>query len=421
MEMKFTFPEVVIPKAFMAQQSDFENWHWQSRFALKSLSQIAAHLSLTSSEITALSQQENNFKVSVTPYYLSLIQNQGLNHPLRKIMIPQADELMPTGQQLLDPLNENDPANRAGPRVIHRYSDRVLFLVTDHCAVYCRYCTRKHFTGKDQVFPRKSEYEQALDYIRSKPGVREVLLSGGDPLTLSDERLEQVLSDLRSIDHVEIIRIGTRMPVVNPYRITNSLVKMLAKYQPVYLMLHYNHPAELTQPSVVALQRLADHGFPLMNQLVLLNGVNNHPAVIQALHRRLLYLRVKPYYMFQCDPSMGTEHLRTSVEDSESVQRQLWGHLSGLAQAQLILDLPAGGGKVALVPDYEMHRTHGVRHYQGWDGQVGSYHNPLNYQHQDPSDVDLYLAEWSELQNQKKSESTTRSSRAYLATNLRTD
>lgn len=225
-------------------------------------------------------------------------------------------------------------------------------MITDICSVYCRFCTRKHFTGAEQAFIRESEYQDALAYIRSKPGVREVILSGGDPLTLSDQQLDRVLTDLRKIEHIEIIRIGTRMPVVCPMRITEGLVKIIRKHNPVFLMTHFNHPREITIEAKMAVEMFVDHGIPVMNQMVLLNGVNNHPAIVQALSRRLLFLRVKPYYMFQCDPSEGSDHLRTSIEDSLAIQQELWGTLSGLAMPNLSVDIPNGGGKVALVPDF---------------------------------------------------------------------
>jgi lysine 2,3-aminomutase len=315
--------------------------------------------------------------------------------PIRRILMPSALELTPGLQSMLDPLGEtkNNPVSR----IIHRYSDRVLFLVTDICSVYCRYCTRKHFTGQDQAFIKANEYERALEYIKSHTGIREVILSGGDPLTLSDAQIERVLSDLRSIEHVEIIRVGTRMPVVCPMRVTPELAKILRRYAPVFLMTHFNHPREITLEAKQALENLVDNGVPVMNQMVLLNGVNNHPAIVQALSRRLLYLRVKPYYMFQCDPSEGTDHLRTSVEDSLSIQRELWGHLSGLAMPNLALDIPDGGGKVGLVPDFEVSRSLEVRRYRGWDGVVAEYRNPSADQILKPVDADDYLSEWNDL------------------------
>ena len=212
---------------------------------------------------------------------------------------------------MADPLGEeqHSPLNR----LVHRYPDRVLFLVTDQCSLYCRYCLRKHFTGNDTAFIGSDEYEAALNYLRAAPGVREVILSGGDPLTLSDGRLEKLFSDLRAIEHIEIIRVASRMPVVCPMRITEGLVGLMRLHKPIYFMTHFNHPRELTFEAAQALERLVDHGVPVFNQMVMLNGINNHSAIVQALARRLVYLRVKPYYIFQCDPSQGSEHFRTPV------------------------------------------------------------------------------------------------------------
>jgi lysine 2,3-aminomutase len=308
---------------------------------------------------------------------------------------------------MLDPLGEK--RNSATSRVIHRYPDRVLFLVTDFCSVYCRYCTRKHFTGGEASFAKKDEYQEALDYIRRATGIREVILSGGDPLTLSDAMLDRVLTDLRAIDHVEIIRIGSRMPVVNPMRVTDDLLRALRKAKPVFLMTHFNHPRELTSEAAAAIEKLVDGGVPVFNQMVLLNGVNNSAAIIQALSRRLLFLRAKPYYMFQCDPSLGTDHLRTSVEESLDIQRELWGNLSGLAMPNYALDIPDGGGKAGLTPNFErLELRNGTREagitrvYEGWDGVRAEYKSPPLMARINPLDAELYESEWKALREAKQ-------------------
>jgi len=300
---------------------------------------------------------------------------------------------------MLDPLGERK--NNPAPRIIHRYPDRVLFLITDICSVYCRYCTRKHFTGQEQAFVKSDEYQEALKYIQSHPGIREVILSGGDPLTVSDAQLDRTLYDLRKIEHVEIIRIGTRMPVVCPMRITEDLVKILRKHKPVFLMSHFNHPREVTAEAAAAVELFVDHGIPVMNQMVLLNGVNNHPAIVQALSRRLLFLRAKPYYMFQCDPSHGTDHLRTSIEDSLEIQKELWGNLSGLAMPNLSVDIPDGGGKAYYVPSFETSRSEERREYRGWDGVEAEYINPAANKIVKPLDAEMYLEEWEQLKRAK--------------------
>ena len=396
--MKFSFSKS--HKSESISEESWGSWTWQLQQSLKRKADFEKHFTLSNDEQKAFDEGSEIFNIRTTPYYASLLRNEDANDPIRRILMPSALELMPGQQSMLDPLGEkkNNPVSR----IIHRYSDRVLFLVTDICSVYCRYCTRKHFTGQDQAFIKANEYEQALQYIQSHTGIREVILSGGDPLTLSDAQLERVLSDLREIEHVEIIRIGTRMPVVCPMRVTPALAKMIRQYAPVFLMTHFNHPRELTLEAKTALDNLVDHGIPVMNQMVLLNGVNNHPAIVQALSRRLLYLRVKPYYMFQCDPSEGTDHLRTSIEDSMQIQRELWGHLSGLAMPNLSLDIPDGGGKAALVPEFEISRTENSRQYQGWDGVRAEYKNPDISKIIKPTDASEYQSEWDNLKSAKK-------------------
>ena len=316
--------------------------------------------------------------------------------------MPASLENLSGQQEMLDPLGEM--AHSPVSRVIHRYPDRALFLVTDYCSVYCRYCTRKHFTGLNHSFASPIEYDLALSYFKKTKKIREVILSGGDPLTISDSRLETVLNDLRAIEHIEIIRIGTRIPVVMPMRVTQNLVRIVKAAQPVYLMTHFNHPREITVEAKEVLSMFVDNGIPVFNQMVLLNGVNNHHhAIVQALSRRLLYLRVKPYYMFQCDPSQGSDHLRTSVSESMQIQKILWGTLSGLAMPNLCLDIPGGGGKVGLVPNYEVSSDNSQykasKQYCGFDGIQGEYIDPSPEQHITPSDVDQYMDEWKELNN----------------------
>ncbi len=397
MKMKFEpspRPDHVTPE-------QWHDWSWQLRSSLKSHEDYAKFFQLHETEINAFEKGQQLFNVRSTPYYASLASRTNHLDPIRRILTPHEKELYDPKQAQLDPLGERKASNNPVTRIIHRYSDRVLFLITDICSVYCRYCTRKHFTGADQAFIKQSEYEQALDYIRNTPGLREVILSGGDPLTISDGQLDRVLTDLRKIDHVEIIRIGTRMPVVAPMRITQKLVDIIRKAKPVFLMTHFNHPRELTAEAAEAIERLVDHGIPVMNQMVLLNGVNNHAAIVQALSRRLLYLRAKPYYMFQCDPSIGTDYLRTSIENSLQIQKELWGHLSGLAIPQLSVDIPNGGGKTSYVPNFEKSVSSEKREYVGFDGVSAEYINPEASQIVQPADYETYLAEWNQLRQAK--------------------
>lgn len=402
--MKIKFDSA--PKPENVSPSDWMDWTWQLRQSMKSLTDFQSHFTLTENEAVAfganLSQDAKQvFNIRATPYYASLAHKSLEQDPIRRILMPHSAELSDKFQAQLDPLGERKNANNPVARVVHRYSDRALFLITDICSVYCRYCTRKHFTGSDQAFIKNSEYEQALEYFRNTKGLREIILSGGDPLTVSDQQLERVLSDLRKIEHIEIIRIGTRMPVVAPMRVTENLVKILRKHKPVFLMTHFNHPRELTAEAAQAVEMFVDHGIPVMNQMVLLNGVNNHPAIVQALSRRLLFLRAKPYYMFQCDPSIGTDHLRTSIDDSLAIQKELWGHLSGLAMPNLSVDIPDGGGKAYYVPKFETSATESERTFTGWDGVDSVYKNPSADQIVKPIDAEVYIPEWEEVKASK--------------------
>jgi lysine 2,3-aminomutase len=402
--MKLHFAKV--PKPEFVSLADWNSWTWQLRNSLKSQADFERAFTLSAEERAGFSAGAEVFNIRSTPYYASLAGagatanvkgnlKANIHDPLRRILMPNALELATPTQAMLDPLGErkNNPVSR----IIHRYPDRVLFLITDVCSVYCRYCTRKHFTGQEQAFVKSSEYEQALAYVRNHPGIREVILSGGDPLTVGNAQLERTLFDLRKIEHVEVIRIGSRMPVVCPQRIDTELVQMLRRFKPVFLMAHFNHPRELTEEAATAVELFVDHGIPVMNQMVLLNGVNNHPAIVQALSRRLLYLRAKPYYMFQCDPSRGTDHLRTSIEDSLQIQKELWGNLSGLAMPTLSVDIPDGGGKTTYAPNFETASSPERRSYVGWDGVEADYINPPVNRLLKPQDAELYQEEWDTL------------------------
>ncbi|MEK6774378.1 MAG: KamA family radical SAM protein [Bdellovibrionota bacterium] len=386
-------------------ENQWQDWTWQLRNSLKSQQDFQKYFVLSESEKAGFAAGKEIFNIRTTPYYASLAGSHE-HDPLRRIFMPRQEELELGNQQMLDPLGEK--RNQATSRLIHRYSDRVLFLITDICSVYCRFCTRKHFTGADQAMIKTEEYNQSLEYIRARPGIREVILSGGDPLTLSDAHLDRVLFDLRQISHIEIIRIGSRIPVVAPQRITEDLSQLLRKYKPVFLMTHFNHPREITEEAAIAIETLVDHGNPVMNQMVLLNGVNNHAAIVQALSRRLLFLRAKPYYMFQCDPSIGTDHLRNSIEDSLSIQKELWGHLSGLAMPNYAVDIPNGGGKTVLTPNFQLstdleNESQGVtRSYRGWDGIEADYVSPDLEKIIKPLDYEDYLDEWNEIKTSRQ-------------------
>lgn len=372
--------------------SDWQNWQWQLKHALKSEQDFSKVYDLTKEERDGFANSSALFKIRTTPYYAVLGERTESQDPIRLIQTPSARETEVHFQHMHDPLGEDK--NSVTPRLVHRYADRVLFLVTDFCSVYCRFCTRKRFTGLDQSFVSDQDYAHSLDYIRAHHEIREVILSGGDPLTLSDDRLHDILRDLRAISHIEIIRIGSRMPNVNPFRMTEGLLLVLKKFKPVYLMTHFNHPRELTFDVALALERVADSGVPMMNQMVLLNGINNHASVVQALSRRLLYLRVKPYYMFQCDPSKGSDHLRTSIVDSLEIQRELWGHLSGLAMPTFSIDIPEGGGKTSMSPNFLISSRPQAWSFRGFDGVESEYIDPSANSLRKPIDAHLYQSEW---------------------------
>ena len=397
--MAFNFSAVDIPQDIL--QNEWKNWKWQLRNSIKTKEDYEKYFSLSVAE--KLGFEKTSFAVQSTPYYASLIRSSN-GQALRKVILPLSLESLKGVQSLKDPLGEEQHSPEK--HIIHRYPDRVIFLVTDICPIYCRYCTRKRFTAQAEKMISKEEYQKALIYIQNNKGIKEVILSGGDPLILADSLLENVLCDVRAIKHIQIIRIGSRMPAVCPFRFTDDCIQMIKKYKPVYIMSHFNHPAEITLESADVLNRLADNGIPVYNQMVLINGVNNHPAVVQALSRRLLFLRARPYYMFQCDPSLGTDHLRTSIENSRWIQKQLWGRLSGLAVPRLAVDLPGGGGKVELVPESFLNaevKSGGKQikshFFKGWDGKDSAYMDPENVQ--EPEHIQPYLKEWTDILQQK--------------------
>jgi len=287
------------------------------------------------------------YPMRVNPYYLGLIREVG--DPIWRQAVPAAEELQ-DAVCIADPLEEENQS--PVPNLVHRYPDRALFLVSSECAMYCRFCTRKRKVGGENMVITRETLQAGIDYIRSKPEIRDVILSGGDPLLLGDERLEWILRELRAIPSVEIIRIGTRVPVVLPQRITPNLVRLLRKFHPLYLNTHFNHPEEITETSAKACGRLADAGIPLGNQTVLLRGVNDDPAVMKRLMQKLLAIRVKPYYIYQADLVQGTDHFRTSVEEGIEIIRALRGHTSGMGVPAYVIDAPGGGGKIPILPDY---------------------------------------------------------------------
>jgi lysine 2,3-aminomutase len=293
--------------------------------------------------------------MGITPYYMGLLSPDDPDQPLRRSVIPTQHEFVVTPGEENDPLGEEHQS--PVPGLVHRYPDRVLFLVTDFCSTSCRYCTRSRMVGAGKLFPSEQRLKKAIDYIRNTPAVRDVLISGGDPLTLNNERLDWLLTELRAIPHVEIIRIGTKVPAVLPQRITPRLVEMLKKHHPLWMSLHFTHPDECTPESYAACRHLADAGIPLGSQTVLLNGINDSVDVMKDLVHHLLKMRVRPYYLYQCDPIAGSGHFRTPVHKGLSIIQGLRGHTSGYAVPNYVIDAPGGGGKIPLMPDYVVGRT----------------------------------------------------------------
>lgn len=329
-----------------------EEWHdaaWQLRHCFCTAEQLGGVLELTPDERRALALAGRRLAVRVTPHFLSLIDPADSADPLRRQVIPRPEELLRAPEELDDPCGERK--DEKTPGLIHRYPDRVLLLCTDRCATYCRYCTRSRLvSGAGEQL--HTDFDAALDYLRHHDEVRDVLLSGGDPLLLPDERLDALLSALRTIPHIELLRVGTRTPIMLPQRITPELCRVLRRHAPLFVSTHCNHPRELGAEAERALGLLADHGIPLGNQSVLLRGVNDSPAVQTRLAHRLLQCRVRPYYLYQCDLAPGTRHFRTHIEEGLGIISAMRGHTSGYAVPQYVVDAPGGGGKVPLNPDY---------------------------------------------------------------------
>ncbi len=328
----------------------WNDWRWQIANRVRSKDVLEKFLVLTSVEKAALEDQQTKLPMAITPYFLSLLVDHDAEYALRRTVVPTVNEFIALPGEADDPLGEENQS--PVPGLVHRYPDRVLFLTLDFCSTYCRYCTRSRIVGHGRLFFNRRRLEQALDYIRRTPSIRDVLLSGGDPLTLGDVRLEWLLKRLRQIKHVEIIRIGTKIPAVLPQRITPQLVKMLRRYHPLWMSLHFIHPDECTPEAYRACQRLADAGIPLGSQTVLLRGINDSVDVMRDLVHHLLKMRVRPYYLYQCDPITGSSHFRTQVDKGLEIIRGLRGFTSGYAIPTYVIDAPGGGGKIPLMPDY---------------------------------------------------------------------
>jgi lysine 2,3-aminomutase len=362
------FPEAAV--------ADWNDWRWQLRNRIRNLGDLKRILRLSEDEEEAVMRLGGHLPVGITPYYAALMDPLEALDPIRRTMVPVGTELVHTPGEADDPLAEDEfmPV----PGLVHRYPDRVLFLVTNFCATYCRYCTRARMVGQTGEYHfNTKQYERAIEYIAATPTVRDVLLSGGDPLTMNDDRLEWLLSRLRAIPHVEFLRIGTKVPAVLPQRITPQLTRMLRRFHPLWMSIHFMHPAEITPEVGQACARLADAGIPLGSQTVLTQGVNDDVPTMKALMHGLLKSRVRPYYIYQCDPISGSSHFRTPVEKGLEIIAGLRGFTTGYGVPTFVIDAPGGGGKIPLIPDPVVGRDGDFVLLRNHEGKVFRYPDPL--------------------------------------------
>ena len=354
----------------------WNNWRWQLSNRINTLEEFSKVLSLTDSEKQALSSP-GLFRVDITPYFISLIDPDDPDDPVRKQIVPTARELVPFTAMMEDSLAED--RHSPVPGLVHRYPDRVLMLVTTQCATYCRYCTRSRIVGDPSATFSRAEFEMQLEYLKRTPQVRDVLLSGGDPLVLAPKILEEILSRLREIPHIEIVRIGSRVPVFMPMRITPELTDMLQKYHPLWMNIHVNTPNEITAELAEACDRLTRAGIPLGNQAVLMAGINDNVHVQRDLVQKLVRIRVRPYYMYQCDLVEGAGHFRTPVAKGIEIMEGLRGHTSGYAVHQYIIDAPGGGGKIPVSPNYLLSMSDHKIILRNYEGYITTYEEPTDY------------------------------------------
>jgi lysine 2,3-aminomutase len=360
----------------------WNDWRWQIKNAIRSVDMVEKVLGIKFSEAerAQFKQTIEIFPLSITPYYLSLIDTEDFrNDPIFKQAFPDIRELKVTNCDMSDPLAED--TDSPVPGITHRYPDRVLFHVSNVCAMYCRHCTRKRKVGDRDSIPSKEQMQSGINYIKNNPVIRDVLLSGGDPFMLSDELLDWVLGELDKIEHVEVVRLGTRTPVVLPYRITDELVEILKKHGTIWINTHFNHPKEITDTSRKALKKLACAGIPLGNQSVLLADVNDCPRIMKRLVHRLVQNRVRPYYIYQCDLSEGLEHFRTSVGKGIEIMESLRGHTSGFAVPTYVIDAPGGGGKIPVMPNYIISWSTNKVILRNYEGVISTYEEPGCYHH----------------------------------------
>lgn len=367
-ERSLAFMQTYFPEATI---KDWNSWHWQIKNSARSIEQLSRFICLSDNEVKPDGKNSQSLPLRISPYYISLLDRNNPEHALRKSVVPVFDEFLLHNGEASDPLSEEHDS--PVENIVHRYPDRVLFLVTGFCSTYCRYCTRTRMVAKDKCHIGVKAWEAGLRYIEQHKEIRDVLISGGDPLTMPDLHVEYLLSRLRSIPHVEIIRIGTKVPAVLPQRITRPLVNMLKKYHPLFISIHFTHADELTPEVQEACEKLANAGIPLGSQTVLLKGINDDVAVMKKLMHSLLKIRVRPYYLYQCDPVVGTGHFRTTIEKGLEIIKGLRGHTSGYAVPTYVVDAPGGGGKIPLLPDYNLGHEEGYTLLKNYEGKTFRY------------------------------------------------
>jgi lysine 2,3-aminomutase len=350
---------------------DWEDWHWQVKNRIRAKEALAKVINLTREEEDGIRRSNGKLGLAITPHLATLMDPNDPNCPIRRQFVSLTLEFQNSPHEMSDPCAED--RDSPVPGLVHRYPDRVLLLATESCAAYCRHCTRRRLVGDKKGACAPSKFEVAYDYIRQNRKIRDVLISGGDPFMLEDEDLEDILKNIRSISHVEFLRIGTRIPVSLPQRISEDLIKMLKKYLPIWVSIHFNHPKEINKRTKLACDMLSDNGFPLGSQTVLLKGINDKPYIMRRLMHELLEIRVRPYYIYQCDPVKGTAHFRTPVACGINIIEKLRGHTSGYAVPTYVIDGPGGGGKIPIGPNYLLSQARGKYVLRNYRGKIYTY------------------------------------------------
>ncbi len=363
-----------IPLYKDVKNDDWNSWHWQLKNVIRDVAGLKKIISLDENEEKELDTCLQRFRMGITPYYASLINRQYNQCPIRQQAVPSIKELHTDTEGLNDPLYED--VNTPVPGIVHRYPDRVLFLATHVCSMYCRHCTRRRIVGDHDKHISKNGLQRCVEYLKNHKEVRDVLISGGDPLTMEDDELEHIVKSFRKIKHIEILRIGTRTPVVMPQRITDTFVNMLKKYHPIYINTHFNHPLEITGESKTACERIVNAGIPVGNQTVLLKNVNDCPSIMKKLMHELLMIRVKPYYIYQCDLAQGISHFRTSIVKGMEIIENLRGHTTGMAVPTFVVDAPGGGGKIPVMPNYLLVQSDRRLVLRNYEGMITTYTQP---------------------------------------------